>query len=73
MGKNQGMRCEKCKTKFTNLSRIEKNINRDIQTGLYITSTRSQRHLTKPFRRYGLEKNSPKLMELITDWHSKST
>jgi tRNA(Ile2)-agmatinylcytidine synthase len=56
MGKNQGFRCEKCGTRFSNLSKIEVPVERELKTGLYVTSTRSQRHLTKPLRRYGLEK-----------------
>jgi len=29
---------------------------RDVRPGLYLPPPRSQRHLTKPLRRYGLEK-----------------
>ena len=58
MGKNQGFRCEKCKIKYPNLKKIEVNMKREIKKGLYIASPRSQRHLTKPFRRYGIEKTT---------------
>jgi len=58
MGKNQGFRCEKCKIKYHNLKKIEINMKREIKKGLYIASPRSQRHLTKPFRRYGIEKDN---------------
>jgi tRNA(Ile2)-agmatinylcytidine synthase len=57
MGKNQGLRCENCKTKYRDLKKQELAQERSLKTGLYVTSTRSQRHLTKPLRRYGLEKN----------------
>ncbi|HVP26361.1 MAG TPA: tRNA(Ile)(2)-agmatinylcytidine synthase [Candidatus Bathyarchaeia archaeon] len=70
MGKNQGFRCEKCGSLFPNLGKVEFRLKRDVKRGLYITSTRSQRHLTKPFRRYGLEKRCVKVEGLIDGWHS---
>ncbi len=70
MGKNQGFRCEKCKAKFPDLKKTEFAQQRELKTGLYITSTRSQRHLTKPFRRYGLEKRIDPAGKLIDGWHS---
>ena len=71
MGKNQGFRCEKCSSKFANLIKKEVLIPRLIKAGLYVTSTRSQRHLTKPLRRYGQEKNDASSCHLIGGWHSK--
>jgi tRNA(Ile2)-agmatinylcytidine synthase len=70
MGKHQGFRCEKCGSRFPNLGKVESKLKRDVKKGLYITSTRSQRHLTKPFRRYGLEKRGAKVEGLIDGWHS---
>ena len=70
MGKNQGLRCEKCKTRFNNMAKIEVAKERNLKPGLYITSTRSQRHLTKPLRRYGLEKQHGITESLIDEWHS---
>jgi tRNA(Ile2)-agmatinylcytidine synthase len=70
MGKNQGLRCEKCKTRFNNLTKTEVAKERNLKPGLYITSTRSQRHLTKPLRRYGLEKQHGTTENLIEKWHS---
>jgi tRNA(Ile2)-agmatinylcytidine synthase len=55
MGKNQGFRCEKCGGKFPQMKKIETILPRVLETGLYETSTRSQRHLTKPLRRFSLE------------------
>jgi tRNA(Ile2)-agmatinylcytidine synthase len=69
MGKQQGFRCEKCGKKFATLKKQETTITRTIHTGLYTTSTRSQRHLTKPLRRLGQEKQT-ETITLITDWHS---
>jgi len=70
MGKNQGLRCEKCKTRFNNLQKTEIPEERNLKPGLYVTSTRSQRHLTKPLRRYGLEKQVAESVVLIENWHS---
>ena len=69
MGRNKGFRCEKCGSRYTELGKIEVKINREIRKGLYITSPRSQRHLTKPFRRYGLEKRYVPVKGLIEGWH----
>jgi tRNA(Ile2)-agmatinylcytidine synthase len=70
MGKSQGYRCEKCRGKFADLTKKETSVPRSIETGLYITSTRSQRHLTKPLRRYNLEKSGYENGPLIDEWHS---
>jgi tRNA(Ile2)-agmatinylcytidine synthase len=68
MGKNQGFRCDKCGFRSSQLRKLQVNYERGLETGLYITSPRSQRHLTKPHRRYGREKTgAPK--EMIEKWH----
>jgi tRNA(Ile2)-agmatinylcytidine synthase len=69
MGKGKGFRCEKCGLKYGELGKVEVKIKREIRRGLYITSPRSQRHLTKPFRRYGLEKRRAKTERLIDVGH----
>ncbi len=69
MGKNQGLRCEKCGSRFTNLRKKEALISRAVKAGLYVTSTRSQRHLTKPLRRYGQEKRDASSFHIISGWH----
>ena len=69
MGKYQGFRCEKCGEKFSILKKQEISLPRLLKPGLYVTSIRSQRHLTKPLRRIGQEKhNTPAI--LIENWHS---
>jgi tRNA(Ile2)-agmatinylcytidine synthase len=70
MGRNQGLRCEHCGNKYPELKKTEFTTPRLLKEGLYVTSTRSQRHLTKPLRRYGLEKSCPVHLELIAGWHS---
>jgi len=69
MGTRKGFKCERCGFRSSKLKKVAVKTNRDLKEGLYITSPRSQRHLTKPFCRYGREKSGmPK--ELIKDWHS---
>lgn len=70
MGKEQGFRCEKCRSRFRDLQKTIVFKERNLKIGLYITSTRSQRHLTKPLRRYGLEKSGRNTISLINSWHS---
>jgi tRNA(Ile2)-agmatinylcytidine synthase len=69
MGKNKGFRCEKCGLRDTRVRKVEVRMRRGIRRGLYITSTRSQRHLTKPFVRYGMEKRHGTAERLIENWH----
>ena len=69
MGKNQGFRCEKCGGKYSDLKKKEFVAPRVLKAGLYVTSTRSQRHLTKPLRRYGQEKSGNAEYRLIGEWH----
>jgi len=70
MGKNQGFRCEKCGERFHDYPKKEVSVPRALRLGLYATSTRSQRHLTKPLRRYGLEKQHYEPKPMIDGWHS---
>lgn len=69
MGKNQGFRCEKCGGRFFGLKKKEAPLPMALKPGLYVTSTRSQRHLTKPLRRYGQEKLAALPVPLISEWH----
>ncbi|MCJ7560421.1 hypothetical protein MUO79_07355, partial [Candidatus Bathyarchaeota archaeon] len=68
MGRDQGFRCEKCGTRFGDIRKVAVDVKRELKAGLYVTSTRSQRHLTKPLRRYGLEKQSA-AEGMIETWH----
>jgi len=58
MGRDQGFECKKCGLHGRNLNKTVLETERPVKLGLYITSPRSQRHLTKPLTRYGSEKNS---------------
>jgi len=69
MGRNKGFRCEKCGLRFPDLAKVAVRVKRDLEKGLYITSPRSQRHLTKPPVRYGMEKRGVSEFKLIEGWH----
>jgi tRNA(Ile2)-agmatinylcytidine synthase len=70
MGKEQGFRCKRCGRRFVDARKLHTVVERELKLGLYVTSTRSQRHLTKPLRRYGLEKHGAVAAGLIEGWHS---
>jgi len=69
MGAGQGFRCSKCGFRSSNLQKIVVEGKRDVTEGLFITSPRSQRHLTKPLSRYGKEKTD-KPEKILAHWHS---
>jgi len=69
MGKAKGFKCEKCGLRFSDLSKVEVKVKRELAKGLYVTSPRSQRHLTKPIERYGMEKRGLIAKEFIDGWH----
>jgi len=68
MGTGKGFRCGKCGFRSLELKKIAVQEQRNVKKELYITSPRSQRHLTKPLCRYGHEKFG-KPEEMIKDWH----
>ena len=68
MGLKKGFRCEKCGFRSSKLEKIALEYKRNLEPKIYVTSPRSQRHLTKPLCRYGKEKSGmPK--KTISDWH----
>jgi tRNA(Ile2)-agmatinylcytidine synthase len=69
MGKDKGFRCDKCGLRDTDVGKVEFRTKRKVKRGLHISSTRSQRHLTKPFVRYGMEKRHGADVRLIENWH----
>jgi tRNA(Ile2)-agmatinylcytidine synthase len=69
MGKGKGFRCEKCHLRYPNLEKVTVKVKREVRKVLYITSPRSQRHLTKPLGRYGMEKRHTSVGKLIEGWH----
>jgi tRNA(Ile2)-agmatinylcytidine synthase len=74
MGKEKGFRCPKCGFRSSKLKKMRTEQERGLANGLYVTSPRSQRHLTKPLCRYGLEKSgSPQSMIKEWFWINKSS
>jgi tRNA(Ile2)-agmatinylcytidine synthase len=69
MGKDKGFRCKKCRVRFDDAEKVQVAVARNLKAGLYMTSTRSQRHLTKPLRRYGMEKQHEEKKSMIDHWH----
>jgi tRNA(Ile2)-agmatinylcytidine synthase len=68
MGSGKGFRCDKCGFRGPKMKKVVIEEKRNVKVGLYVTSPRSQRHLTKPLCRYGREK-SGKPTALIDGWH----
>jgi len=68
MGRNKGFKCDRCSFRDSKAEKVAVKSERNIKTGLYITPPRSQRHLTKPYCRYGKEKFG-KPQRMIMDWH----
>lgn len=54
-GRNQGYRCRKCKTPLGQAKTLVP-VNRPVLPGLYMPPLRYFRHLMKPLKRYGKEK-----------------
>jgi tRNA(Ile2)-agmatinylcytidine synthase len=69
MGTEKGFRCDRCGTRYPSLKKVVAIVKREVEKGLYITSTRSQRHLTKPAVRYGMEKRHEPVEGLMREWH----
>jgi len=62
MGKNQGHRCEKCDKRYPAVNKSLLRIQRPVTPGLYLPALRYFRHLMKPERRYGRERNGRKFL-----------
>lgn len=69
MGKGQGLRCPRCGYESTDLKKITVEGSRGVTEELYVTSLRSQRHLTKPLSRYGKEDKTTKPVKMVSEWH----
>ncbi|MDW8044835.1 MAG: tRNA(Ile)(2)-agmatinylcytidine synthase [Nitrososphaerota archaeon] len=66
-GKGKGYSCLYCGFKDKNAQKVAIEVPRSLKLGLYLPPPHSQRHLTKPFQRYGLEKNGS-MYPLIEGW-----
>ncbi|MGP3667116.1 MAG: TiaS agmantine-binding domain-containing protein [Candidatus Bathyarchaeota archaeon] len=58
LGLNKGFKCEKCGYRNPMAKKVLVEVERNIKPTFYIPPPRSQRHLTKPYERYGQEKTS---------------
>jgi len=67
-GKGKGFKCPSCSFRSLDMQKKTIRENRDLKKGLFVTSPRSQRHLTKPLCRYGKEK-SGKPVNMLDHWH----
>jgi len=67
-GRSQGFRCPRCSATFPLSSRIATVQSRDLEKRLYIPPARAHRHLTKPYSRYGREKNVDPESPVVV-WH----
>ncbi|MEM2876016.1 MAG: hypothetical protein QXL67_03575, partial [Candidatus Bathyarchaeia archaeon] len=68
MGRGKGYRCEKCGFRAREATKQLVLKTRDVRQGLYIVPPRSQRHLTKPYSRYGRERDKLE-RTMIKVWH----
>ena len=67
MGAGKGFRCDKCGFRSSEVKKQANVISRNLEEKLYVTSPRSQRHLTKPLSRYGLE-NKGRSARMVRQW-----
>lgn len=68
LGRDKGFRCEVCGKRLGINAKITEKIERDLEEGkVYLPPPRSQRHLTKPLQRYGLEKSNGAI-KLVDNW-----
>jgi tRNA(Ile2)-agmatinylcytidine synthase len=75
-GRNKGFQCDRCQYKDNNAKKICIPKNRNVKTGIYIPTPKSQRHLTKPIHRYGMEKMFPSFnseSKLFSRWFFSSS
>ncbi len=69
MGRGQGLRCKRCGHREVGLTKVTEEVPREIKLGIYLPPPRAERHLTKPFKRYGREhRGAPE--KLSAPWHS---
>lgn len=68
-GINKGYKCFKCGFKDRTAVKIETQIERNLEEGLYLPPPSAQRHLTRPSARFEL-RNLGKPSHLISEWHN---
>lgn len=68
-GRGQGFRCVRCSFNAPNAEKRAFRRTRSLHAGLYLPDPKAQRHLTKPFLRYGLEKKRLSYHPPSGEWH----
>lgn len=68
MGTGKGFKCANCGAKKLTSNKEEVEVPRLIKPGLYIPPPRAQRHLTKPYSRYGIERTLKKPLKPPKDF-----
>ena len=68
MGRGQGLRCKSCGYRESGLVKVLEEVLRELKLGIYLPPPRAERHLTKPFKRYGKEKSGAPIV-LTRPWH----
>ncbi len=69
MGRGQRLRCKRCGHREVGLMKVSEKVPRNIKLGIYLPPPRAERHLTKPFKRYGKEKRATLIIP-FAPWHS---
>lgn len=72
MGYRQGLRCRKCRARVPPTPKLRVTQPRSITPGFYLPPPRSQRHLTKPIKRFGRERRRP-YRRLLETWYGNVT
>jgi len=67
-GRGQGLRCKSCGYRESGLIKVLEEVLRELKLGIYLPPPRAERHLTKPFKRYGKEKSGAPIV-LTRPWH----
>ncbi|MFW9788970.1 MAG: DUF1743 domain-containing protein [Candidatus Thorarchaeota archaeon] len=68
-GRDKGYKCTKCGHKDSKAVKTETQLDRDLDTALYLPPTRAQRHLTRPLSRIDMI-NSGVPRSLVATWYS---
>jgi len=68
MGVGKGFKCINCGIRNFTLNKEEVELPRNIKLGLYIPPPRAQRHLTKPYTRYGIERELKEFIRPAKDF-----
>ena len=69
MGRGKGFRCRRCGFRGPKMEKATVELERQIETGLFMPPPRAQRHLSKPKVRYGREKSGITRPEPDGQWH----